>query len=208
MPARQDPQTSIRNRRILECEPERRYRNGCGVEKTGILMPINGIADVRLFKDIHRLPNLRIEDTEIRRQPGKLCSVRERREDGVEIVHRMPDLINRERFVDAQVTGRIKCLAFEKAADSIRRTEKVVVNVIELIVRRKYRSMFVRVETCHNLLRALSQRCDLGLIFESLDNDETVVDVALFFYGAEHRYLSEPWRAVDREALLSRRINR
>ena len=120
MATRLHPKAPVIAIRILEREPQRDHALRRRREKRRILMPVHFATDVRLLEDVHRLINTRLADSERANELVQSRIARKAIEDGIEIVHRVSDLVNRERFRSAQHAMLVERFFFEEATDRLR----------------------------------------------------------------------------------------
>ena len=84
-------------------------------------MPAHLAADSRLLEDVHGLIHERPRDAELERERVQPRTVGEPFEDRVEIVQRVPDLVDRELLRSAKCARPVECLLLEEAANLIAR---------------------------------------------------------------------------------------
>src|ERR1051325_5056948 len=96
-------------------------------------------------------------DAEIGDQLFERGCPREAREDGIKLMQRVADLVNRTRFALAQAARFVERLCFKEETNLIARREKVFVARARLLVRREDRDD-ARIETFNQLFRARTQR--------------------------------------------------
>ncbi len=92
------PEATVLTVGIFEREPEADDRARLGLEERRVLVATDFAADERLLEDVHRLHEPRIDDAEIRDEPGHAGRPREAIELTIEIVHPVADLLMARSF--------------------------------------------------------------------------------------------------------------
>ncbi len=175
MAAALHPQTAVVPVGVLEREPERRHRDRLAEEVGRVLVPAHFAADVRLLEDVHRLVQQRLLDAELDGELVQLRVVRERLEDRIEIVHRVPDLVDRELLRLPQHAALVERLLFEEAADRLARAQEVLLGLrLRFVLGRENRARLGWIERLDDLAGARAQRGDRARRFEPGDDDEAV----------------------------------
>src|SRR5215510_13922234 len=175
--ARNCPHTTVLLRGVIEREPEPSDARRFGVKERRVLMACDLAADVRLFEDVHRLQEQRIGVAQIaadRRQPRL---PRKGVEDGVEVVQRMPDFIDRALLGVSQAAVGIESLFFKKVADLVAGVEEVIVAHAGLLASRKDRDAASRVKIADELFGPALQSLTLFAAGEVFNYEEPVVFV-------------------------------
>src|SRR5215204_3459978 len=93
----------------------------------GILVPVDLGPDMRLLEEIHGLQQQRPGEAERTREVGKVRSTRDAIEDGIEIVQRMADLVQGQRY---RLVGR---LLLEEEADCPARLLEITIQGMALV---------------------------------------------------------------------------
>ncbi|MEI2756014.1 MAG: hypothetical protein V9F46_06100 [Chitinophagaceae bacterium] len=129
-----NPQASVVQIGILEREPERGHRLRRGVEEGGVLVPADLAADTGLLEDVHRLPDQGLGQPSVPRHLRQRFPARELVEHRVEVMHRVADLVDRQRLVLPQFPVRVEGLFLEEAAHLVGRAHEVGVDLALLLV--------------------------------------------------------------------------
>ena len=108
--------------------------DGPRVQVGRVLVPADLAADMRLLEEVHRLQQQRLAEAQRPRQLGQARLARDAVEDGIEIVQRMADLVQRQRH---RLVGR---LLLEEEADGAAQFLEIAVAGMALVARREDRA--------------------------------------------------------------------
>ena len=111
----QHPQAAVVHRRVFQREPERHHRLRRGDEEAGVLVPTHLAADVGLFEDHLALPHLGLQQAQFTAQFSQGGAVRERIEDRIAVVQRVPDLVDAAVLRHQEAAFGVQGFFFEKA---------------------------------------------------------------------------------------------
>ena len=92
------PQTTVFPVGIVYRNPDARYGAWAGLEITRVLMPSDFATNLRVFKNVHGLPQKWGRITQVPQDGGKERVLTKLAEGGNPIVDRMPNLVDRLRF--------------------------------------------------------------------------------------------------------------
>src|SRR5262249_47728735 len=136
-------------------------------------------------------PEPRFGDAEVLHDLGQSRIAREAVEHGIEIVHRMADLVDRERLVLLQPAFIVERLFLEKATDLVARIEEVVVAGAGLVAGAEDADV-ARIEGVDDLARALAERRHLFGRFEAVEDKIAVTRESRLLFVSEHGPGPEP----------------
>ena len=168
------PQTSVLKGGVFDREPKPGDGKGVGIQERGVLMATHFPADARLFEDVHALQRPSLGHAQIVGDAHQVGRVTERREDRVEVVHGVADLVDRKFLRLAKLSIVVEGLFFEKAPHAVARVEKLVVGDPGLFVGAERSPLSARLPLLHHFDRPLLQVVAGGLADEILDDDKAV----------------------------------
>jgi hypothetical protein len=182
--AQRQPFSSVR---VLDREPETGDGHRVRVEERRVLVTADLAADVGLLEDVHALQRDGVRRGRCRRNAREVGRVAERLERRVEIVHRVPDLVDAELLRLAQGAVVRERLLLEEAPDATAARQEVVVADPLLFARGEHRAPLVRLELVDDGVRRVAQPRAPRPVDEPLDLEEPVPQVALDLRIAQHR---------------------
>src|SRR2546428_4881842 len=175
--ARNGPNTAVLFRGVFDREPETRDAWRLCVKERRVLMASDLAADIRLFEDVHRLQEQRLDVTQTGADPRHFRLPRKGVEDRVEIVQRMPDFIDRSLLGVSQAPVGSESALFKKEANLVAGVEEIIVTHAGLLARRKDRGAASRVEIADKFFGAPLQSLTLFAAGEVLNYKEPVAFV-------------------------------
>nr|GEU28476.1 hypothetical protein [Tanacetum cinerariifolium] len=207
--ARFGPHAAVIERGVFQREPERGHAHRVGVEIGGVLVPAYFAADAGLFKNVHRLPDLGVHQADVARDGVQALVGREGAERGVQVVHGVADLVDRQRLVLFQLAVRAERFFLEEAAYRVVRAEKIIVGGLFLFDGAEDARLRGGIEIVDNLRRARTQGRDLGGAFKIGQHEVTIALVLLFLRVCQHdRLRKDGERAIVCRAALGRHQQR
>ena len=168
------PQTSVLKGGVFDREPKPGDGKGVGEQERGVLMAADFPADARLFEDVHALQRPSLGHPQIVGDAHQIGRVTERRENRVEVVHGVADLVDRKFLRLAKLSIVVERFFFEKAPHAVARVEKLVVGDPGLLVGAERSPLPARLPLLHHFDRSLLQIVAGGLADEILDDDKAV----------------------------------
>jgi len=145
MSAGHRPHASVLSRRVVDREPEADHAARLGPQIRVVGVAGDFTADVRLLEDVHRLQQQRVAHADVTRNRSKLRRAAERVEHRIEIVHRMPEFVERQVRLRTQTPRLVERILFKKATDLFAaRQEVVVARVLRFAVGGEHCGLFWR----------------------------------------------------------------
>ena len=185
MPARLGPHAAILDCRVLEREPEAGAALGLGVQEGAVLVADHLGTDPRLLEDVHGLEEQGLDVADVRRDLGQGRAAGELIEDRVEVVERVPDLVDRQLLRLAQLPGLGEGIGLEEESDLVARIEEVAVPAVPALAGLEHRPEARGIEPGQQLGHAGAQAiAGLGRD-EALQDQVAVPPVGLPLLGSE-----------------------
>ncbi len=137
-------------------------------------------ADARLLEDVHGLQEQRLGHADVFRDGRELRSAAECVEDGIEVVHRVAELVEREMRLAAQAAFAVESILLEEAADRLAARQEVTLGrVARAAVRGEDRRLVRRRHVlAREQERALAKREASRCIREVGQHEEAVLPVS------------------------------
>ena len=136
-------------------------------------------ADSRRFEYVHRLNNRWIGYAETVYHLRELGGVRKLIEYGIQIMHRMPDLVQAVYLCLAEFTGFIERVVFEEKPYLVTRFNEIRVGELLLVSRRKDALDDFRIEFVDELAGPRAQRITFFCGYEVFENQYSGIDESL-----------------------------
>ena len=149
-------------------------------------MPAYFAADVGLFENDHRLPNLRLRQPHILRQMGQPWAPRKAADQRDQIMHRMADFVDGLAFGLLELPCRVERLFLEKAAHIFRRGHEVSVDLPQCVLGGEDRPYPARIKRMHHAQCPIAQGSNFFCRLELRQQQVAVVAVKTFLISGQH----------------------